>query len=111
MGVQQKSFICPECSGTEAAIHLRVIPLRSDTSPWGREHGLEVCASCRRVVPTPLAERWRGETLEEAREIWRRLFREHPQSGPLSAEVWKRLIGEPGPTAEPSDAPSDLNNT
>ena len=83
---------------------MRVIPLNTDTSPWRWVHACEVCASCRRVIPTPLAERWQGETIEGAREIWQRLFREHPQSGPLSAEVWTRLIGEPGQSAEPGVA-------
>ncbi len=100
MDAQQKSFVCPECGSAESAIHLRVIPRGSDTSPWGQVHAREVCTSCRRVVPTPLAERWQGETLEEAREIWRQFFREHPQSGPLPEEVWKRLIGEPRQGAE-----------
>ena len=59
----------------------------------------------RRVVPTPLAEHWQGDTLDEAREIWRRLFRDHPQSGPVSAGVLKRMIGELGQSAEPKVAP------
>jgi predicted RNA-binding Zn-ribbon protein involved in translation (DUF1610 family) len=96
---QEKSFVCPECGGTEAAVHLRVIPASTDTSPWGQVHAREVCTSCRRVVPTSLAERWNGMTLEEAREIWHRLFREHPQSDPLSAEIWRRFVGEPNDRA------------
>jgi hypothetical protein len=108
--VRQNRFVCPECGGTESAIHLRVIPLRLDTSPWRWVHGREVCASCRRIVPTPLAERWQGETMDEARDAWQRWFREHPQSGPLSAEVWRRLIVKPGQSAE-LDAPPNTELT
>ncbi len=101
MDTQRNTFVCPECGGTEAAVHLRVVPPCIDTSPWGQVHGREVCAACRRVMPTPLAERWQGETLAEAWETWRRMFREHTQSGPLPAEVSERLVREPGRGAEP----------
>jgi hypothetical protein len=101
---QRNTFVCPECTGSKTAAHLHVIPLSTDLSPWARVYVREVCASCRRVVPTPLAERWKGETLDEARETWRRLFREHPQSGPLPTEVLK-MIGELGQSAEPKIAP------
>jgi hypothetical protein len=101
---QRHPFVCPECGSTEAAVHLRVSPRSTDTSPWGLVHSREVCASCRRVIPTLLAERWHGETLDEARETWRRLFRGHPQGGPLPAEAWKRLVGEPGQSAAPGAA-------
>jgi hypothetical protein len=32
-----------------------------------------------------LAERWKGETLEEATAVWRRLFRDYRQSGVVDA--------------------------
>lgn len=89
-------FVCPECGGSEAALHMHVRPLSTDTSPWGTAHARVVCASCHRVIPTFLAERWNDRPLEEARAAWRLLFREHPQSGPLSPELLRRLLGEPG---------------
>ena len=68
-------FICPECGSREVSVMAMIQPVPNETDPWSSVLQTMRCASCRREIPTHLAERWEGISVKEARKEWREVYR------------------------------------
>jgi hypothetical protein len=79
----ERKFVCPECGHSEAAgPPIRVEPAPDTPRPWRGIFAYSICARCGWRIPTPLAERWQGESVRKARKLWRELFRDEQRTGP-----------------------------
>ncbi|MEE8241378.1 MAG: hypothetical protein V3R16_08915 [Nitrospirales bacterium] len=76
-------FICPNCGSSKCSGLMFVNPEplsdsdESTWSPWNAVQQLHTCGECGTAIPAHLAERWEGMTVEEAKEEWARIYRDH----------------------------------
>ena len=74
-----KKFICPECGSTEFSRHVLLSPDPSslkDVNPWSGVMQVFQCAKCNRDIPAHLAELWDDISEEEAKNQWKKFYRD-----------------------------------
>ena len=76
-------FICPNCGSSKCSgfVFVNPKPLSSSNeqtwSLWSMVQQVLTCGECEATIPAHLAERWEGMTVEEAKEEWARVYRDH----------------------------------
>jgi|TARA_Y100000310_G_C20578950_1_gene761976 hypothetical protein len=75
----ENEFICPECGSKEAGEHMMVSKepptAKSKEDPWASVLQQTECASCKKIIPIHLGERWDNISIEAAKKEWKELYR------------------------------------
>ena len=75
-----QEFICPECGSTESGYEQYVSldpPAPKDKNPWSSVLQIITCKQCRREIPAHLGERWNDISIEDAKKVWKKEYRNH----------------------------------
>jgi hypothetical protein len=77
--MNEDDFICPECGSKESREQMMVSKEpptgKSKKDPWASVLQQMECASCKKIIPAHLGERWDNMTVEAAQKEWKELYR------------------------------------
>lgn len=71
---EKNQFICPHCGSDKSDIAICVSREYNEDDVWSAILQFISCSECQYNIPTHLAERWNGLSVEEAKTQWREIY-------------------------------------
>jgi hypothetical protein len=73
---EKGQFVCPECGSKNSGDICMISPHPIEGDPWSWILQSITCQDCESEIPSHLAERWGGMSLDEAISEWRDIYRD-----------------------------------